>query len=38
MPDLLQSGTVVLGKYMKTKIATFIGLLFTLYLYYISLF
>ena len=35
MPDLLQSGINALGKYMKTKIATFIGLFLTLYLYYI---
>lgn len=35
VPDLLQPGTDVLGKYMKTKIATFIGLFLTLYLYYI---
>lgn len=26
MPDLLQPGINALGKYMKTKIATFIGL------------
>lgn len=31
-------GTDVLGKYMKTKIATFVGLFLNLYLYYISLF
>lgn len=35
MPDLLQSGINALGKYMKTKIAIFIGLFLTLYLYYI---
>lgn len=35
MPDFLQSGINALGKYMKTKIATFIGLFLTLYLYYI---
>ena len=35
MPDLLQPGINALGKYMKTKIATFIGLFLTLYLYYI---
>lgn len=34
MPDLLQPGINALGKYMK-KIATFIGLFLTLYLYYI---
>lgn len=35
MPDLLQPGINALGKYMKTKIAIFIGLFLTLYLYYI---
>lgn len=35
MPGLLQPGINALGKYMKTKIATFIGLFLTLYPYYI---